>query len=131
VIGFGQAVSDNGCLLAHYQLSEAMHSATPGQILKSNSQNPTRRGHSNQEKSPMENHTQDEELKAHLLSSNEHFRTLAEQHAQLKHQVEEIESKSHVTEQDEIEEQRLKKLKLHVKDQMLEMVEQYKHASVH
>ena len=79
----------------------------------------------------MENHTQDEELKAHLLSTNEQFRTLAEQHAQLKHRIEEIESKSHVTEEDELEEQRLKKLKLHAKDQMLGILEQYKHQSVH
>lgn len=78
----------------------------------------------------MENHTQDEELKAHLLSTNDQFRTLAEQHAHLKQEIDEIESKSHVTEDDELEEQRLKKLKLQVKDQMLEMIEQHKHASV-
>jgi uncharacterized protein len=83
------------------------------------------------EKPFMENRTQDEELRAHLLSTNEQFRTLAEQHAQLKHRIEEIESKSHVTEEDEFEEQRLKKLKLHAKDQMLDILEQYKHQSVH
>jgi uncharacterized protein YdcH (DUF465 family) len=79
----------------------------------------------------MENHTQDEHFKAHLLATNEHFRTLAEQHAQLKHQIEEIESKPHVTEVDELEEQRLKKMKLHVKDQMNEILATHKHASVH
>ena len=79
----------------------------------------------------MENHTQDEELKAHLLSTNEDFRTLAEQHAQLKHQIEAIEAREHLTSDDEIEEQRLKKLKLHVKDLMLEILESSKHASVH
>lgn len=78
----------------------------------------------------MENHTQDEELKAHLLSTNERYRTLAGQHAHLKHQIEEIEAKSHVTGDDELEEHRLKKLKLQVKDQMLEIIEQSKHASV-
>jgi uncharacterized protein len=78
----------------------------------------------------MENHTQDDDLKAHLLATNEVFRTLAEQHARLKKQVEAIESKPHVTSADEIEEQRLKKLKLHVKDQMNELMAQYRHASV-
>jgi uncharacterized protein YdcH (DUF465 family) len=78
----------------------------------------------------LENHTQDEELKAHLLSTDEHFRTLAEQHARLKHQIEEIEAKCHVTPDDELEEQRLKKLKLQLKDQMLEIIEQHKHAGV-
>lgn len=78
----------------------------------------------------MENLTQDEELKAHLLSTNEQFRTLAEQHARLKHEIDVIESKSHVTPDDEVEEHRLKKLKLQVKDQMTEILEQYKHATV-
>ena len=78
----------------------------------------------------MENHTQDEELKAHLLATNEQFRLLYEQHAQLKHQIEEIEAKPHVTEADELEEQRIKKLKLSLKDQMLEMMAQYGHSSV-
>ncbi|MDQ2712590.1 MAG: YdcH family protein [Acidobacteriota bacterium] len=78
----------------------------------------------------MENQTHDEELKAHLLATNGEFRTLSEQHAQLKRQIEAIEAKSHVTDSDELEEQRLKKLKLHVKDQMNEMIEQQKHANV-
>jgi uncharacterized protein YdcH (DUF465 family) len=78
----------------------------------------------------MENRTQDEELKAHLLTTNQEFRTLAEQHAQLKRQIEAIESKPHVTEEDELEEQGLKKLKLHIKDEMLEIIEHHKHASV-
>jgi len=78
----------------------------------------------------MENHTQDEELKAHLLETDEQFRTLAGQHAQLKQKIEEIESKPHVTPADEIEEQRLKKLKLHAKDEMNQILARYKHASV-
>ena len=78
----------------------------------------------------MENHTQDEELKAHLLATNAQFRTLAEQHAQLKKQIEEIEAKPHVTGEDELEEQRLKKQKLHLKDQMLEILAQHRPASV-
>ena len=78
----------------------------------------------------MENHTQDEDLKAHLLTNNEQFRSLAEQHAQLKKMIEEIESKPHVTEADELEEQRLKKLKLRIKDQMNELMAQYRHAGV-
>lgn len=78
----------------------------------------------------MENHAQDEELKAHLLATDDQFRKLAEQHAQLKKQVEEIESKPHVTGEDELEEQRIKKLKLHIKDQMNEILERHKHANV-
>ena len=66
----------------------------------------------------MENHTQEEELKAHLLSTDEQFRSLCEQHARIKQQIQEIELKPHVSEADELEEQRLKKQKLHLKDQI-------------
>ncbi len=79
----------------------------------------------------MENHTQEEEFKAHLLATNEQFRKLSEQHAHLKHQIEEIESKPHVTGEDELEEQRLKKLKLHIKDEMNEIMASSRQAAVH
>ncbi len=78
----------------------------------------------------MENHTQEEEAKAHLLATNEQFRALSEQHAHLKKQIEKIELKPHVTEADEIEEQRLKKLKLQVKDQMNELLAHSRAATV-
>jgi uncharacterized protein YdcH (DUF465 family) len=78
----------------------------------------------------MEHQTQDEELKAHLRMNSQHFRALSEQHAQLKQQIEAIESKPHVTGEDELEEQHLKKLKLSLKDQMNELLASYKHASV-
>jgi uncharacterized protein YdcH (DUF465 family) len=68
------------------------------------------------DKTLMEN-TQ-EDLKAHLMQTNEEFRRLAEQHSQYHQQLEALEAKSHLTPQDEIEEHRLKKLKLHLKDQM-------------
>jgi uncharacterized protein YdcH (DUF465 family) len=77
----------------------------------------------------MENQPQ-EDVKAHLLATDDQFRSLAEQHAQLKKQIEEIESKPHVTGADELEEQRLKKLKLYLKDQMNRMLMQSRHATV-
>ncbi len=78
----------------------------------------------------MENQPQDEELKAHLLATDEQFRTLSEQHARYKRQLEEIELKPHITEDDELEEQRIKKLKLQLKDQMNEILVQSRPASV-
>lgn len=78
----------------------------------------------------MENHTQEDEAKAHLLATNEQFRALSEQHALLKKQIEQIESRPHVTEADEIEEQRLKKLKLQIKDQMNDLLTQARTATV-
>ena len=64
----------------------------------------------------MEN-TQDE-LKAHLMKTDEEFRRLAEQHAQYHKQLEALEAKPHLTPEEEMEEHRLKKLKLRLKDQM-------------
>jgi uncharacterized protein len=65
----------------------------------------------------MENQIQ-EELKAHLMATSEEFRTLAAQHSELHKQLEALEAKSHLTEQEQIEEVRLKKQKLRLKDQM-------------
>lgn len=67
-----------------------------------------------------------EELKAHLMATNEEFRTLAAKHADLKRQVDAIETKPRLTPQDELEENRLKKLKLRVKDHMNEIMARYK-----
>lgn len=71
-----------------------------------------------------------DELKAHLMATDEPFRQLAQQHAEYKKQIEAIEAKSHLTEEDEVEEHRLKKLKLHLKDQMLEILSRYKTQNV-
>lgn len=73
----------------------------------------------------MEKNTQ-EELKAHLMSTNEEFRSLAERHAQYHKRLEELEANPHLTVEDEAEEQRLKKQKLHLKDLMNEILSRYK-----
>jgi uncharacterized protein len=64
----------------------------------------------------MEN-TQDE-FKAHLMKTDEEFRHLAEQHAQYHTQLEALEAKQRLTPEEELEEHRLKKLKLRLKDEM-------------
>lgn len=63
-----------------------------------------------------------EELKTHLMATNEEFRVLAQQHADYERLINEIEAKVHVTPEDEFEEHRLKKLKLRLKDQMVEIM---------
>ena len=67
-----------------------------------------------------------DELKAHLMATDETFRRLAEEHADYEKQIQAIEAKPHLTPQDEIEEHRLKKLKLRLKDQMSEIMARYR-----
>jgi len=73
----------------------------------------------------MENNTQDE-LKAHLMATSEEFRSLAEQHARLRKKLEELGAKPHLTEQEQMEEQHLKKQKLRLKDRMNEIMARYR-----
>ena len=67
-----------------------------------------------------------EDVKAYLMQSNEEFRAIAGKHAEYSALLDVIEAKPRPTEQDELEEHRLKKLKLQLKDQMQEMVKRYR-----
>ena len=67
-----------------------------------------------------------EELKAHLMTTNEDFRKLAEQHSDYARKLDALEAQAHLTEQEQIEETRLKKLKLRLKDQMEAIISQYR-----
>lgn len=67
-----------------------------------------------------------EDVKAYLMQSSEEYRTMAGKHAEYSALLDVIEAKPRPNDQDEIEEHRLKKLKLHLKDQMQEMVKRYR-----
>lgn len=69
----------------------------------------------------MESYTEDEESNPQL-SGDEQFERWNQQHLELERQIEAIERKPYVTEADDLEEQRLKKLKLQIKDRMNEML---------
>jgi len=61
-------------------------------------------------------------LRDDLLASHEQFRRLAQEHSQYVTRLDAITSKPYLNDDDKIEEIRLKKLKLKVKDQM-ELIE--------
>jgi uncharacterized protein YdcH (DUF465 family) len=67
-----------------------------------------------------------EEIKAHLMITNEDFRKLADQHSDFARQLDVLEAQPHLTDQEQIEETRLKKLKLRLKDQMEAIISQYR-----
>jgi hypothetical protein len=62
-------------------------------------------------------------VREQLLASHEEFRRLAQEHTQYSQQLNSLIEKRYLTEDEKLEEVRLKKLKLRVKDQM-QMIEQ-------
>ena len=73
----------------------------------------------------MEN-TAQEELKAHLMEIDDDFRELCDQHSEYDRQIRKLEAKRAHSEQDLMEEARLKKLKLQLKDQITDKLERHK-----
>ena len=59
-----------------------------------------------------------EELKRQLLQSDEEYRQLATRHHDLDEQIHNLAARHYLTEPEQLEEVRLKKVKLHLKDQM-------------
>jgi uncharacterized protein YdcH (DUF465 family) len=71
-----------------------------------------------------------EQLKAHLMATNEEFQRLANQHSEYAKQLDALEALPHPTYDQELEETRLKKLKLRLKDQMEAILSQYRSQQV-
>ena len=67
-----------------------------------------------------------EEIKAHLMQTNEKYRQLVAQHHEYDRQVEALEAKHALSADEELEEHRLKKLKLHLKDEMEQLVSDHR-----
>ena len=77
----------------------------------------------------MELNTQ-EGLKAHLMASSEEFRELATRHSEYDRRIEQLEAMTHLSDDEQMEEVRLKKLKLRLKDQMNDLLHRHAGATV-
>jgi hypothetical protein len=65
-------------------------------------------------------------VREQLLASHEEFRRLAQEHTQYSQRLDSLIEKRYLSEDEKLEEVRLKKLKLHVKDQMQNIEQEYK-----
>jgi len=68
--------------------------------------------------------TPTEAIREELMAKNQEYRRLREQHTQYASQLNQLASKNFLTDDEKLEEVRLKKLKLKAKDQMELLVKQ-------
>ncbi len=68
--------------------------------------------------------TPTEAVRDQLMAGNDEYRRLREEHARYKTQLNELSAKPHLSDDEQAEEVRLKKLKLRAKDQMESLVRQ-------
>jgi uncharacterized protein YdcH (DUF465 family) len=62
---------------------------------------------------------------ARLMETNEEYRTLSKQHSQYDRRLDELSSRRYLTTDEQVEEHRLKKLKLQTKDRMYEILREH------
>ena len=66
------------------------------------------------------------QVRDQLLASNEIFRKLAEEHSRYAQRLDALVTKKYLSEDEKLEEVRLKKLKLRLKDQMESLEQQFR-----
>ena len=66
------------------------------------------------------------QVRDQLLASNDEFRRLADEHTQYSQRLDSLIQKKYLSEDEKVEEVRLKKLKLHLKDQIENLEQQYR-----
>ena len=70
-------------------------------------------------------------LREELLASHEEFRRLAQEHSQYCQRLEGLIQKRYLSEEEKLEEVKLKKLKLRLKDQMESIEQQHRQSEHH
>jgi uncharacterized protein YdcH (DUF465 family) len=69
----------------------------------------------------------EEELIHQYVTNDEELKTLYEEHAELKRQLETFRHKHYLTAEEEIEKKRIQKLKLASKDRIMELLHRHQH----
>ncbi len=69
----------------------------------------------------------EEELINQYVTNDEELKTLYEEHAELKRQLESFRLKHYLTAEEEIEKKRIQKLKLASKDRIMELLHRHQH----
>jgi uncharacterized protein len=73
--------------------------------------------------------TPTEVIREQLMAGNSEYQRLREEHTRYAQQLDQLEAKRYLTEQEKVEEVRLKKLKLRLKDEMETLVQRTRLAS--
>ena len=69
------------------------------------------------------------QVRDQLLASSDEFKRLADEHSQYSQRLDSLIQKKYLSEDEKLEEVRLKKLKLHLKDQMESLEQKYRAGS--
>jgi len=67
-----------------------------------------------------------EETRAHLVATSEEFRRLVAQHAEYSQKLDALAARPYLSPEEQLEEVRIKKLKLRLKDQMQQMMDRHR-----
>lgn len=71
----------------------------------------------------------DQEIVSRLMATSEEYRRLAEQHSSFDRRLEQLAHRKFPSQEEQLEEARLKKKKLHLKDRMYDIIRQSQQAS--
>ena len=72
-----------------------------------------------------------QEIREHLRANDAEFQRLAEEHSRYEAQLEQLSKASYLSSEDLIKQSTLKKLKLHVKDEMEQLVARHRQELAH
>ena len=71
----------------------------------------------------------EQDIVSQLMATSEEYRRLADQHSSFDRRLEELAHRKFPSQEEQLEEARLKKKKLHLKDRMQDLIRQHQQAS--